>query len=94
MRVLVILEEDRLRGPRVRVNFPGPGWGRVAQLASVVSEARLWEALRHGWVTREAVHHVRVQVQGLRLGEIVRALVRELVGGGGQAVKQLLKYFS
>ena len=81
VRVLVILEEDRLRGPRVRVNLPRPGWGGVAQLAPVVSHARLCSGL-----TMEAGHCVRGQLQRLRLREIIRALVRELVGGGGQAV--------
>ena len=58
----------------------------MAQLSSVVTSPHY-----QGPVTPGAGHHHGLQVQSLRLREVIRALVSELVGGGRQAVKQLLK---
>ena len=51
---------------------------------SVLSHSRLGEALRPSGRSGR-------NMERLRLREVIRAVVCELVGGGGQAVQQLLR---
>ena len=63
-------------------------WAAVAQLSSVMN---------YSWLTLHSMETVRGEIRMksvLCLCEVISALVSELIGGGGEAVQQLLELIS